>query len=214
MGVILLVTMASVLTNVSSNTCEPTDLYSSSDDVIGFGGGFVNGLYDSICSRFVGANDAIWGAYSNLLVGIMGQKGNLALFSADLWGLADFFCTTHSNFEYATSEFGGAITSTADFSDLFLYEAERCWKLFEGNYEIPNPTRHPLGKRAFFDCAEIIYDFTDGNYVSLAELYAKLSGPNFCGEDSNLPCGFFESGETFKIKIQLDKKNVVEEFEL
>ncbi|MBN1923308.1 MAG: hypothetical protein JW791_00935 [Nanoarchaeota archaeon] len=190
-GVILIVLMATILNNVTNLTCEPVDLYSGENAVVGFGGGFVNGLYDSMCMTLIEANNAVWNAYANWFVGLIGQRGNVAGIGADLWGLASFFCVKHSNFEYATGPGVGAVTDTEVFKELFLYELERCWTMFEGDTNQPLPSRHPLGKNVYFDCAEIIYDFTiptgPGEFVSFGELTARLLYENSCGEQVNAP---------------------------
>ncbi len=202
-GVIMIALMAVILTNITNQACSPADLFSGEDSVVGFGGTFINSLYDSMCSTFLEANNGVWNAYANWIVGVFGQRPSMANIAGDLWGLASYFCQTHSNFEYASSGSAGAITDTQTFKELFLYEVERCWSMFqadEGDFGLLSSTdnRHPIGKNAIFDCAEIIYDFSEGgggDYVSFAELLARLMYINSCGDDVNAPVRFYEDVE-------------------
>ncbi|PIU89331.1 hypothetical protein COS64_00915 [archaeon CG06_land_8_20_14_3_00_37_11] len=189
-GLIVIVALVVVLNKVTTPTCSPAKLFDKTG-IVGFGGSFINSIYDGVCSAVLNANDAVWGAYSKMLLSLLGQRANVAAIGADLWGMGEFFCQSHSNFEYATGPEGSAITSTEDFKELFAYEVERCWTMFEGITTEPLENRNPLGKHVSFDCAEIIYDFTGGesnDYVTMAELYSKLSYLNDCGREYNAPC--------------------------
>lgn len=188
-GALMLVVLAVVLTGVlggSTVSCVPEELYSDSE-VVGFGGGLLDNVYDSACTSLLNANSAVWGLYKRIITGIIGQRENIASVSADLWGLARFFCRTNTNFEYVTQGSAGAISSTEIFTQLFANQVERCWSMFEGQKDY-NSERNPLGRRGMFDCAEIIYDFSDsGDYVTLGQLYATLASENTCGAQRIIP---------------------------
>lgn len=186
-GLVVVVTLVVVVNNIGSTTCVP-ELYG--EGVIGFGGGFLNSIFDSLCLNVVDANNAVWNFYDNILSTAAGQRGNIAAIGADMWSMGRFFCQTHSNFDYASSSTGAAIKSTETFKDLFSYELDRCWTIFEGNTSRPLSDRHPLGKTAIHNCAEIIYDFSgfqDEDVPTLAELFAKLNYKNYCGDEFNAP---------------------------
>lgn len=186
MGIVVLVSMVGVISNISAPQCVPSELYHD-NSIQGFGGGFFDNIYDGMCSTMINANNAVWNLYETVLAGATGQRGNIATVGFDLWGLASFFCRTYSNFEYYSENDAAAITETETFKQLFASQVERCWTLFEGNTRVPLEDRHPLGKQGIFDCAEIIYDFSGGQSVTMAELLATLIGPNMCGNPRNVP---------------------------
>lgn len=191
-GIIIILGGVIIINSITTSACMPTELFGEVGSV-GFGGAFVNTLYDSLCNNVLNLNSAIWNFYSNQAVGWLGQEGTVERIGRAAWDMGGVFCKKHSNFDYATGETAGAITSTENFKDLFVYEVERCWTMFEGIRTNPKDDRHPLGKQAMFDCGEIIYDFTQSNSVSLAELYARLSSTNYCGEDVNAPVEYVDN---------------------
>ncbi len=156
----------------TSSTPYPRDL---NEPLKGFGNSVVSKIYDGMCSGALDMNSAIWTFYSNAIARMIVNKVGLGEFPFSLNGLVDTLCQTHSNSQYSTTETSVAIRDPEDFKTIFVYEVQRCWEMYEGKTKEPQKYRNPIGSEGIRDCAEIIYDFPEGESVSLAELYARLS---------------------------------------
>ncbi len=171
-AVIILLGAFRIIFFATSATPYPRDL---NEPLEGFGNSFVARVYDGMCSGALDMNSAIWTFYSNAIASMIVNKIGLGEFPFNLNGLVDMLCQTHSNSQYSTSSTAPAITDPEDFKQIFTYEVQRCWEMYEGKTKEPEKYRNPIGSEGIRDCAEIIYDFPEGESVSLAELYARLS---------------------------------------
>ncbi|VVB75144.1 Uncharacterised protein [Candidatus Tiddalikarchaeum anstoanum] len=186
LSALILAIIAVAFVNVSTTTCAPTDLFTNSK-VIGFGGGLIDGVNDGVCAALLNANNAVWGFYESMITGVLGQTENVGMIGSDLWGLASFFCKKHSNFNYVSKGSYGPIDDPEVLRQLFAYEVERCWTLFEGMTNKPLGDRNPIGKNGIFDCAEIIYNITYKEPVTLGDIFAVFGSRNGCGAKRNAP---------------------------
>lgn len=188
-GVLVVVILFGILSKLAtSSSCEPKELFKE-EDILGFGGGIFDNLFDTMCSSILDINSGIWGVYTKFAVELFGLKPALLGISNGLWGLGKIFCKSHSNFEYVNRQGSDAITDPEVFKDLFLYEAERCWNLFEGKNlgGLSEFDRNPIANVKFFQCSEIIYSFPAGQSLNLKELYDRLYMKNTCGYPTNIP---------------------------
>jgi len=188
-GIMFLVLILMLFGNISGSACVPNELLEQ-ESLVGYGGNFIEKMYDNFCMTSLNINNGVWNFYDSL-IGTVFARPTLSSISMDLGGLIDIFCVAHSNQDYYSENQNlGAVSDSETFKQLFAYELERCWTIFEGKTNEPLDNRHPLGKKAIFDCSEIIFSLDEENSVSLAELYSSLLFDNSCGEKVNAPATY------------------------
>jgi hypothetical protein len=187
-GVVGIFIVYLVFTSVTASSCYPDELYTH-DETTGFKVGIFDNVYDSMCSSFADMNSGIWQFYKNSIVGISGGRTVVASFSDSIWNMGKVFCKTHTNYDYANIEGNDAINDPEVFLELFLYESERCWNIFEGknSEQYAHSDRDPIANIGFFDCAEIIYNFGEGESLSIDRINERINEKNTCSEQSNTP---------------------------
>jgi hypothetical protein len=178
LGLAVIILIYNIFSSVTQSSCFPSEIYAH-DEVTGFRTGIFDDVYDNICTMFVDLNSGIyqvaktWTARkfaSNMLISM----------SNTIWSSAKHFCKTHTNVDYANSESSDAITDPEVFLELFLYESERCWSLFQGS-QASSENRDPIPNLGFFDCAEIVYDFSENSDIlTFDEIKARFNSNNTC----------------------------------
>ncbi|MDD5499804.1 MAG: hypothetical protein PHT91_02935 [Candidatus Nanoarchaeia archaeon] len=188
MGILVVVILFGIFSNLNKQSCEPAELYSH-EEVTGFGGGVFDNMFDTVCSSILDINSGLWGAYTSTAASFSGLRPVLSSISNGIWGLGKIFCKTRTNSDFVERAGRSAISDPEVLKELLLYEAERCWNIFEGKNlgGLSDSDRNPIANIKHFECAEIIYDLPPGEYLSLKDIYESIYLKNSCGEERNIP---------------------------
>lgn len=196
LGILLIILMYQIFSSTTQQSCFPSEAFKK-DPVLGFNIGIFDGIYDNLCNTFLNMNSGIWNLYKTW-TGRTFASGMLKTMGNTMLNAARPFCKTHTNANYDSEEGDDAITEPEALKEIFLYEAERCWNIFEGKLQGESDTdRDPIPTLGFFKCAEMIYSFESDESLPIKEIgdriYGQddLGGKNTCGETINIPKNIF-----------------------